>query len=71
MQGIPDSPEFKAAFVIVTAVYIAAMIVIFILYRRSLKRLSEKRRKLSSENADLTSRQCTRRQAGSETESDQ
>lgn len=67
MSGVPDSPEFKAAFIIVTAVYILSMLVIFILYRRRTKKLREKR----SENDSLTSRQYTHRQAGSETESDQ
>lgn len=39
--GIPKSPEFKIAFIIVTAIYIVSMIVLFILYRKAIEELPE------------------------------
>ena len=39
--GIPKSPEFKIAFIIVTAIYIVSMIVLFILYRKANEELPE------------------------------
>lgn len=38
-SDIPDSPSFKIAFVIVTAVYVISMIVLFILYKNSVRNI--------------------------------
>lgn len=63
---IPDSPHFKAAFAVVTAVYIISMIVIFLLLRRSLKKLPkepEYKEKNSEEPENIRNKQHTHHQA--------
>ncbi len=67
---IPDSPEFRIAFVIVTVLYIAVMAVLIVLYCRSAARLSKKLKKPGSENESVRSRPHTHRQPVSGTESD-
>lgn len=70
---IPDSPHFKAAFAAVTAVYIVSMIVIFLLLRRSLKKLSQNpdsKEKNSEEPESVRNTQHIHRRSESETEPD-
>ncbi len=70
---IPDSPYFKAAFAIATAVYVISMIVIFLLLRRSLKKLPKEpnnKENLSEERDNIRNTQHIHRQSESETEPD-
>ncbi|MGN0631786.1 MAG: hypothetical protein ACI4JN_10705 [Ruminococcus sp.] len=38
-SDIPDSLSFKIAFVIVTAVYVISMIILFMLYKKSVRNI--------------------------------
>lgn len=70
---IPDSPHFKAAFAAVTAVYILSMAVIFLLLRRSLKKLRKEpdsKKDVSEEPESVRNTQHIHRQPESETEPD-
>ncbi len=63
---IPDSPAFKTAFIAVTIIYIIAMIVIFLLLMKQLKKLPD-----SLKRKRVRSKSHTHRQPESETETGQ
>lgn len=55
---IPDSPGFRAAFVIATVLYVISMAVLFALYRKAVKKIPPK----PDDKKDVRSRRNKRRQ---------
>ncbi len=68
---IPDDPAFRTGVLIATVVYLAAMLVLFLLFRRACRKLPKPPEKEKSPDAEidlLTSKSCTHHPPESETD---
>lgn len=80
LWALPQNPLFKPLLIAVSILYLAAMVLLFVLLRRSMKRLEQRKKELSDHDAEnhqenppeqsLMSKHNTDRQSESETDAD-